>query len=291
MTYFNFNTLYIIESLRPNEKKTGQSLYEDMKNYEFVHDKLTVQLCIVNNVEDWNDLMQNIRFECETKGTLPIIHLEVHGSEDVIQFTNGSTLGRDYVIEQLRQINIATKCNLFVTLAVCKGLYMLLETHIDKEMPFCGVVGPFEKIMSGDILLRYYEFYKTFFETFDVTQAFIALTKANDNLPQQYRYIHISELFYKVYSNYIQKGCNNEGMKNRALEAAEQNNFILRNRKGKRKFQRDFVNDEKRNREKFYREHSNTFFMLEQCPDNKERFEVPNSWRDLEKRCKHLYTV
>ena len=160
MRYFNFNTLYIIESLRPNEKKTGQILYEDMKNYEFFHDKLTVQLCIVNDVEGWNGLMQNIRLECETKSTLPIIHLEVHGSEDVIQFTNGSTLGRDYVIEQLRQINIATKCNLFVTLAVCKGLYMLLETHIDKEMPFCGVVGSFEKIMSGDILLRYYEFYK-----------------------------------------------------------------------------------------------------------------------------------
>ena len=294
MRNLKFNTLYIIESLRENDTKTGLALYEDVKLQEYIHEHVHVEYFSLETAEEWDELMAAILTDCITKEIYPIIHLEIHGDEFGIQFTNNECRSREVVGEQFRRINIATGCNLFLTLGVCKGLYVLFSTKIDKPMPFCGAVGSFEKMVAGDIQLRYAEFYETFFRTFDITQAYIQLMKTETGAPikyTQYRYIHLDEIFYKGYLNYIEEKCNAEVMPERALEAAVQNNLPLHNRAERRDFQRKFAKCEKSYRSKYYKDAANSFFMLTEYPDNKERFEVPSTYNELNIKCKNLITM
>lgn len=294
MRDIKFNTLYIIESLKDGELKTGYSLYEDLKLQEYVHEHVRVEYKEPKSSAEWNAVLSDILNDCKGQEIYPIIHLEVHGEEYGIELSNGDVVSRDKVGEQLRQINIATGCNLFLTMGVCKGLYVLFNTQLDLPMPFCGAVGSFAKLVAGDIQLRYAEFYETFFRTFDITQAYIQLMKVETAVSEeytQYRYIHIDEVFYKSYMRYIKEQCNKDIMPKRALDAATENNYTLRNRTERRQFQQKFAKLEKLNRTKYYQEAVNTFFMLDEYPENQERFDVPRTFKELEEKCKHLVTV
>lgn len=294
MIDFKFNTLYIIESLRDDEPKTGTILYEDLKLQEFVHEGIKVVLYSIISADEWDITMQKIYNDCACEGVLPIIHLEIHGSENGIQFTNGSLRSVEQIGEQFRKINIVTGCNLFVTLGVCKGLYMLFDAHLDKPMPFCCIIGSFEKLISEDIKLRYAEFYGTFFNTFDVTKAYIQLMKTDTGvnpLYTQYRYIHIDELFYRTYNNYINIECSPTRIKARALQAALENNIVLKGRRQTREFQRDFEKIEEQTRQDYYKKACRIFFMLDEHPENITRFEVPDTYEQLACRCKKIVTI
>lgn len=294
MRDMKFNTLYIIESLREGDLKTGYSLFEDLKLQEYVHEHVRVEYKEPKSSGEWDAVMSNILNDCKEQEIYPIIHLEVHGEEYGIELSNGDVVSRDIVGEQLRQINIVTGCNLFLTMGVCKGLYVLFNTQLDLPMPFCGAVGSFAKLVAGDIQLRYAEFYETFFRTFDITQAFIQLMKVETAVSEeytQYKYIHIDEVFYKSYMRYIKEQCNKDIMPQRALDAATENNYTLRNRTERRQFQQKFAKLEKLNRTKYYQEAVNTFFMLDEYPENQERFDVPRTFKELAEKCKHLVTI
>lgn len=294
MKDMKFNTLYIIESLKDGDLKTGYSLFEDLKLQEYVHEHVRVEYKEPKSSDEWDEMMTRILNECKGQEVYPIIHLEVHGAENGIQLSNGDVVLRDNVGEQLRQINIETGCNLFLTMGVCKGLYVLFNTQLDKPMPFCGAIGSFSTLKAGDIQLRYAEFYETFFRTFDITQAYIQLIKVETGFPveyTQYRYIHVDELFCRVYQNYLKVGCKQEGMLQRALDAAQENGIILPNRQQKRQFQRDFTKQEKKTREMYYQEATRIFFMLDTHPENRNRFNVPKTIEELEEVSKHLVTI
>ena len=289
-----FNTLYIIESLREGDLKTGYSLFEDLKLQEYVHEHVRVEYKAPSSSNEWDEMMTSILNECRAQEVYPIIHLEVHGAEYGIELSNGDEILSAKVSEQLRQINIVTGCNLFLTMGVCKGLYVLFNAQLDKPMPFCGAIGSFATLKAGDIQLRYAEFYETFFRTFDITKAFIQLMKVETAVSEeykQYRYIHIDEVFYKSYMRYIKEQCNKDIMPKRALDAATENNYTLRNRTERRQFQQKFAKFEKLNRTKYYQETVNAFFMLDKYPENKERFDIPITFKELEEKCKHLVTI
>lgn len=271
---------------------TGKSLYEDVKLQEFIHEGLHVNYCHIESGKEWDDLMDTILKSCIKDGIIPILHLEIHGWEGGIQFSNRDQRTIDQVGEQFRAINIATACNLFITLGVCKGLYVLFNAHLDRPMPFCGAIGSFNKLMSGDIELRFAEFYGTFFRTFDIAKAYIELMKAAPITEySQYRYVRVDEIFYKAYLDYINKACKSDNMKQRALNAAEENGVDLINRQARRKFEKDFKKQEKKTRDLYYNEAVRTFYMLEKYPENKDRFEIPNTYRELEERCKKIISI
>lgn len=294
MRDMKFNTLYIIESLREGDLKTGYSLFEDLKLQEYVHEHVRVEYKAPSSSNEWDEMMTSILNECRAQEVYPIIHLEVHGAEYGIELSNGDEILSAKVSEQLRQINIVTGCNLFLTMGVCKGLYVLFNAQLDKPMPFCGAIGSFATLKAGDIQLRYAEFYETFFRTFDITKAFIQLMKVETAVSEeykQYRYIHIDEVFYKSYMRYLKEQCNKEIMPQRALDAAAENNYILRNRSERRQFQKKFAKSEQANRTKDYIETLKTFFMLDANPENIDRFDIPITFKELEEKCKHLVTI
>lgn len=291
---FRFNTIYVIESLKDDEPKTGYDIWHDLLQYmPYKHPELKVHYKPINSLSEWDDLMKEILVDVKVNSNIPILHLEIHGEENGkgLVFNNGQLASREHVGDQLRAINIATVCNLMLTLGVCKGLYLLFNMHLDKPMPFIGAVGSFDDLHSGDIILRYTDFYETLFETFDVGKAYISLTNSNTGFPCTYRFIPADELYYKNYQGYIDKDCTPEALKQRAIDSMPLSRLPLVNRQQQRKFIRDFVKMEQKNRLINFRKDSSIFFMLQEFPENRKRFDVPNSFSMLQKKYQNTVFV
>lgn len=286
--YFNFNRIYIIESLRPQDRKTGKELYEDLLRYqEIKYPILKVIYRCISSKKEWDSLMDEIAVDCEQKGNQPILHLEIHGAEsgDGLVLENGEYLAFDSIRPQIVRINVSSQCNLFLTLAVCKGLLLLRKIKLTEPMPFCGLLGAYDTIMEDDIAIRFNEFYEEFFCSFELAKAYQRLLSVNPGIPHSYGFIHADELFCKVYHRYIERECNDDKViKERALKSTKENGIILTDRQSRRKCQRAFMAEEKRTRLKYYQSFARSFFLLDQFPDNKERFNVPMDLRELKLR-------
>jgi hypothetical protein len=290
-----------IETFNGIEKiQTGEKLYDDLlkwEEYKCKDQELRVILRKIQSKDEWNSLMNEILADCKNNGNIPLLHIEVHGAKTDEVFTQGYVLGNGELIDietigcQLRAINIATKCNLFITLAVCKGMSLLLNMHVNMPMPFIGVVGSFYEIYETDIYVRYTEFYTELFKSFDIAKAYIALKNANPDMNADYRWILADELFYRNYQRYLDEQCTPQALKKRAEESSGLSQNPPRNRREKRDFAKRFMELESKNRTKYYKEAVNEFFLLNEFSDNEKRFNVPSNFNELKERCKHLGTV
>lgn len=286
-----FNKIYVIESLPAGDRKTGTELYEDLLRYqELKYPYLKVKHKPINNTSEWNVLMNEIAVDCEQNGSQAILHLEIHGEDNGkgLVLGNGDLLNYEDIRPQFVRINKASKCNLFLTLAVCKGLYVAKVGYLSQPMPFCSMLGSFDDIYEGDLALRFNEFYDELFASFDLAKAYVRLQNANPDMPSVYRFEHADMHFCREYQKYINNKCNKEIIKKRALEAAKANGHKLLNRQERRAFQKKFEEQEKRTRLKYFKEAANRFFMLDEFPENKERFEVPSNLEELKKKAKPL---
>lgn len=305
MRNFRFNQIYVIQSLpveynELGEEKiqTGEQLYNDLLRWqEIKHPQLSVFLRKIQTEWEWNDLMAAILNDCTVNGNIPVLHFEIHGKKTEEIFTKGFVLGNGQCIdievigEQLRRINMATQCNLFVTLAVCKGMSLLLNMHESSPMPFIGAIGSFNEIEEEDLYLRYLDFYEELFYSFDIAKAYVALCKANPKIDSEYKYIPADELFIRNYQRYIDEQCTHEAIKERAVDSQSLLKSPPRNRAERRRFQRSFEKMEKQNRAQYYRNAVNDFFMLAEYPENKERFDVPMTICAMKEKSKYLVTV
>lgn len=305
MKSFKFNQIYVIQSLpielnSCGEEKiqTGEQLYNDLLRWqELKHPILDVFLCKIQSRTEWNELMGNILEDCMNKGNIPVLHFEIHGAKTNEVFTPGFVLGNGDFIdiksigEQLRAINIATEFNLFVTLAVCKGMSLLLNMQESMPMPFIGAIGSFYEIEEGDLYLRYIEFYTSLFESFDIAKSYISLLHANPDMNSEYRYIPADELFIRNYQRYIDEQCTPEAIKRRATESEALVENPPTNRAEKRRFYKLFKKKEEQYRVRYYKEAVNQFFMLKEFPDNLIRFDVPMTIKEMKEKSKMLITV
>lgn len=292
MRNFRFNKIYVIESLDPNERHTGKELYDDLiARMPFIHKELLVDYKPINTIKEWDQLMDDILRECQNTGNIPILHLEIHGEASGKGLVTNSKelITLEHAGNQFRAINIQTGCNLFITLGVCKGLYLLFNMHMNKPMPFVGAVGSFDTILNYDIYLRYYDFYDTFFRTLDIASAYRALQEANPNLDSKFRYMPADEIFYKNYQEYLNKQCTETALKQRAKESIAVLN--CRNRHERKEKERLFIKEEKAKRGKYFREHASIFFMTKEFPENKDRFDVPKDFKELKERFNNLVMV
>ena len=293
MHSFFFNKLYVIESLRPEDRKTGKELYEDLLRYqELRFPELKVEYRSVAGKNEWDALMNEIAIDCEQNGSQPILHLEIHGSEtkEGLVLENGEYLAYESIRPQIVRINVASRCNLFITLAVCKGLLMIKLNRLTEPMPFCGLLGAYDTILEDDLVIRFNEFYEELFDSFELAKAYKRLSSVNPEMPHSYNFVHADELFCKVYQRYIEQECKEKAVRKRALQAAHEAGHILPDRKARRKHQRAYLAEEKRTRSMFFHRYVRVFFMLDRFPENKERFDVPVDLMDLKQKA-NIYSI
>ena len=263
-----------------------------MRYQELRFPELKVEYRSIASKNEWDALMNEIAIDCERNGSLPILHLEIHGAntKEGLVLENREYLAYESIRPQIVRINVASRCNLFITLAVCKGLLMTKLNRLTEPMPFCGLLGAYDTIMEDDIIIRFNEFYEELFNSFVLAEAYKRLLCVNPDMPHSYDFVHADELFCKVYQRYIEQECKEKVVRKRALQAAHEAGHILPDRKARRKHQRDYIAEEKRTRSKFFHDSVRSFFMLDLFPENRERFDVPLDLMDLKHKA-NIYSI
>lgn len=207
MKKLDFNKIYVIESLRVKDTKTGQFLFNDVIKRRLEQKGLNnnCELLMPTSRETFFESLEHIRKETIFKLVNPIIHFELHGSKEGIQVSNNDIITWDEIQFRLTELNFITKCNLFITMATCYGGYIYSVIKPNLRCPFWGFVGPFETVYGDEVLENYGAFYDEFIQSLDFNKAVIALNNSNLNGKSTFKFYNTEYAFKIAYENYEKK--------------------------------------------------------------------------------------
>lgn len=278
--------------MKPNDKLTGTDLHKDLLRYQsIVHSDFESILRNPVDKKDWNQLFKEIEEDCRLNGNSPIIHLEVHGEKlkRGLVLTSGELVTWEELYQNLVDINIAIKNELFITMAVCFGNFWLSSAFLNRPAAFRGIVGSFYELMESDLVIRYEAFYQELFNSFDFNRAYDALKNSNPGLPNDYRCYSAEEIFALAFGDYEINYCSQKALRKRALVAANDSGCI--NRQERRKFEREFIKKEPQKRESYFQKCYQTFFMLKKYPELASTIEFGNSMREMKNHFKSIWQL
>lgn len=278
MATFQFNKVYVIESLDETEEKlTGKELYDDLlrwKEYQIADFK--AEYISVDNKAGFLQTLETIKDECTTKGHFPILHFEIHGSYDMtgLVLKSRELITWDELYQDLVGINSIIGNNLFITLVVCHGGYIMKLIKIDNPAPYWGFIGSFDEIDVSDLLIRYNEFYDVFLRDYNLNDAVKKLHEANPSIPSTYRFINSEETFKNINRKYFNEKFSEEQIRLRFEDGLKQNNLNINYRNQKNQYRIKFRIKLLKSKKDDFEKHKRTFFMFENFPDNEKRFQV-----------------
>lgn len=163
--------VWILESLRTNDKKTGSLLGKAIldrdpcsgRSIKVEHRQPS------NSVEFFENLSEIVT--SAANGNFSILHIEAHGSADCLQLSDNSIVRWVDLSAPLIEINEHLRGNLIVTVAACSGANMAITALHSVRSPFLAVVGPAETIYDNELLADYTEFFFEFDKTRSITKA------------------------------------------------------------------------------------------------------------------------
>lgn len=180
------DVMYIIESLAPGDPETGKKLASELKNSPGLSIKPEEIIYVkLNAKEDIYDCLMKI--ESESSDKHPIIHFEMHGNIDFLSTTDFYPRQKDVneliswrdLAYFLRKINIQTKNNLFVTLAVCVGASLIRSFSPNRAAPVSCYIGSYSAIIVPNLEISYNAFYKSFLTDGDLDKATAIINQAS----------------------------------------------------------------------------------------------------------------
>lgn len=204
---FKFSKIVVIESLEPDDVKTGLQISDFIKvELAKTHQTLPVDYITCWSAIEFTELLNQIAIDA-TQGVTPIIHIECHGDPtDGLEFENGSTLSWEDLAGKLKPINIATKFNLLVLVSACFGAYFTQMIKAHKPSPCWGVIAPTDSVVPYEIRSGFHAFYLKFLETWDLGFAITSLRKVPINTGQWFAK-PAESLFDEVVMNYLESWC------------------------------------------------------------------------------------
>ena len=161
MSLLRFTKIVILESLPEGDLKTGKSLAEDLP-YVGIQNNLPIPVEYFG-IETRSDLiirLHELRSDAE-QGTWPILQIDAHGSAEPsgIMLSSGDLVTWLELEDELRQLNIAARCNLLLVSATCFGIFSASTVAVANRAPFWAAVGPIAESSAGEILSTLRAFY------------------------------------------------------------------------------------------------------------------------------------
>lgn len=202
---FNVNTVYLVTSSRPGEEGVTRRLIESISdtsnnggNFNFLHAQ-------ISGGDGYFQLLEEIFIEIG-KGVRPIIHFDMHGSQErgLEIGATGEFIDWTSVIDSLRVLNVRLNNELVVLITACHGLHTILPISFEEVAPFLCLIAPEEEIKVGHIEDKVPEFYRELFSSG-------SLAHACQKLGSEFRYFHSAEFLFKTLAKYIKEKCKGAG--------------------------------------------------------------------------------
>jgi hypothetical protein len=203
---FYFSKVYVIESLSPNERKTGTNIYSDIiERKTWQNPDLKAELLTPKNRKEFVRSLEQIRCEVEGGEAWPFIHFEIHGSTDGLSLANGEDFTWKELYPHLKMLNLLNRNNLFVSLATCYGAHIFDVVNPLQTAPFYGYVGTWNKIGDRDLEVDFTEFFKEFLSSSSMTKAIQRLNENTGEKDSRYTVFHAEGLFDLIYDELYMK--------------------------------------------------------------------------------------
>ncbi len=219
---FQFNTIYVIESLPNDEEKTGKTLYDETLTYlTYKHEHLEIQYFDIESKQDFFNCLIEVKNRLYDNFKLPYIHFEIHGhkgkglylkSEELVSWAELSP----YLID----INVGSRNNLVISLSVCFGGHLFSILDPCKRCPFLGFVGPLKEMGGRDLLDSYQAFFERLFDVTDYGDAVKGLNKS-ESIFEPFFYWTAEALFELIWDRYLAGISTPEGFEKKIDERFE----------------------------------------------------------------------
>lgn len=150
--------IIVVQSLTPNDVKTGEILYHDVLQYKEYHKREPFSSFYdVNSSDDFRLAVLDIE-KSLSEGDILTLQLETHGCDEGIGFNNGEILKWKDFYNIIRTLNIKTGHLLFVVMAMCKSIAMISSINPEKRAPYRGLSVQRERLL----LTKYTEAFSPF---------------------------------------------------------------------------------------------------------------------------------
>lgn len=289
MSKFFFNKLFIIQSLEDSDRKTGTEL-ENIINTWATKNNLPIQAVLfdVETKEEWEATWNGIYTSIRDCANIPIIHLVMHGNESYVGIKKGYSglIPLSELFDKVRKANELSRNNIFLSMAVCKGLNVIRSLSISKHMPFCGLLASEDPLSNVESLANYALFYKSFFTKLNIDKAKAEL-KANGIHPELYKLSKPEEIFMNAMCGYLESQSKDDKIEERARTIANMGNIDIRDEQEWKDFVETVRTLVKEEDEKHYQLYVNTFFLFDLYPEIEDRFQVPKTLAEFKELAKN----
>ena len=272
MTESKFNAVAILDAIPVGELNTARSLKEDLldiSNYKV--DGLQVYYFRIETMGTLEAAISVIMSEIENNGLIPWLHLEGHGLSDESGFllAGGTSCSWLKLKELITPLNVRLNLNLILILATCFGGSFARAIYTIDRAPVLGLIGPMREIKIGEIKDGFLNFYKTFFESYSLKKALVALESCT--LKNTYYRTTAERFFYAVWSNYKTIHCTEQKIKERAQQIYQKVKMSSPSQaESVEKFEKLIREQESTSFEKY----RDTYFMYDLDNSNRNRFPI-----------------
>lgn len=189
----HYNHVYVIESVANERDRTGYHLHNDLIRHRAYQLNLASQYLYTGTRSEFLLAFEEIRNQVVSSRTLPLIHVEVHGSKKGLHLASGEIITWFEFNDLCRAINVQTANNLSVTLAACFANYILGYINYEERAPFCLVIAPHDAIDRQTYEHGYLAFYDEVLTTGRLDTAIDQLELDNDSL--RFHYFDSKQIF------------------------------------------------------------------------------------------------
>ena len=215
--------IIVIQSLKKDDLKTGEILYNDILRYKpVVNQDVYVKYYSISTRDEFKELLERIKEDIPSNHTLTL-HFETHGCIDGIGLESNELITWEELFSLLRPINIKLSNLLMVIMSMCQGA--AISSHLEPNLrcPFRAFVG-FEKDMkANDLLEAYSVFYESYNNMLDVSDALI---RTNRILPKDSQAWLLTAI--RIFDNVLNPDTNPE-----SFDKAIESNYNGYNNNGK----------------------------------------------------------
>jgi hypothetical protein len=201
-----FDSVYVIESLRSNERHTGRNVYDCvLVPFQRTSPWFEVDYFDAPDLPSFQQALLTVLGRARA-GRVPILHIEAHGSRGGVHLAHGNTPVRwEDMRETLTAINEATHFRLLVVMAMCKGAYLASVLHPPHPAPAWAVIGPEVDVddvpMENGMWLQY----DALLSSQDGDAALAALNAEQSDPAQRYYMRSAEQMFHDVVWQFFQK--------------------------------------------------------------------------------------
>lgn len=269
-----FNKIYILESLKSDERHTGCALFEDLKVWKDAYlPQLSISYLTFNDKRELGSILGAIEYATKTKNELPFIHIEAHANEDCLGTASGEVIPWADLFNSLQNINIATKNNLVVVVAACFGFHLFKITDVLERAPFYAVLGPNQAVSINEVEAGYQVFYQELFQTKEANSAIAKMNETLKSTGKRYALIDCEDLFIMASKNYLDEHCSAKARLQRVEDIVSQYQALDTKTLTIKEVRKKAKEALKTDNLEYIKEHHRTFVMIDLYPQNAERFE------------------